>query len=411
MTGAHDPGRGIPRRRLLLGGAAAGLGAAAAIGADLALGGRGRDSGASTSAVEGAETVPFHGAQQAGVTVTPQAHSAFIALDLEAATDRDGLRRLLRLLSDDAARLTAGRPALADSEPELAVAPSRLTITFGFGPELVARAGGSAPAWLAPLPAFPVDRLEARWSDGDLLLEIASDDPLAVAHAARMLLKDARRFARPRWRQDGFRSARGSHPPGTTMRNLFGQVDGTHNPVPGTPDFEDVVLIRDGWLAGGSGLVLRRIRMTLDTWDALDRSGREAAVGRRLADGAPLTGGLEHDEPDFAALGPTGFPVIPAFAHIRRARGVDAPGGPRREERMYRRAYNYDLPPNGDEVSESGLIFAAYQADIARQFIPVQRRLAELDLLNEWTVPIGSAVFAIPPGCAPGGYVGETLLG
>ncbi|SNQ49443.1 hypothetical protein FRACA_3300004 [Frankia canadensis] len=37
--------------------------------------------------------------------------------------------------------------------------------------------------------------------------------------------------------------------------------------------------------------------------------------------------------------------------------------------------------------------------------------LAELDLLNEWVTPIGSAVFAIPPGCAAGGFVGETLLG
>ena len=31
-------------------------------------------------------------------------------------------------------------------------------------------------------------------------------------------------------------------------------------------------------------------------------------------------------------------------------------------------------------------------------------------LLNEWTTPIGSAVFAIPPGCVEGGYIGDTLL-
>ena len=50
------------------------------------------------------------------------------------------------------------------------------------------------------------------------------------------------------------------------------------------------------------------------------------------------------------------------------------------------------------------------QADIDAQFTPIQRRLDELDLLNEWTTPIGSAVFAVPPGCSPGGYIGETLL-
>lgn len=406
--------RGLGRRQFLLGGAAAGLGAAAAIGADLALGGASGRAAATGAgeALHGQDTVPFFGDRQAGVGVVPQAHSAFIALDLVPETDRDGLRRLMRILTDDAARLTAGQSALADSEPELAHTPARLTVTFGFGPGFVARAGGAGPDWLAPLPAFTIDRLEPGWSDGDLLIEVAADDPITIAHAARMLLKDARRFARPRWRQDGFRNARGSQPPGTTMRNLFGQVDGTANPTPGTPDFDEVVTSTAGWLAGGSGLVIRRIRMTLDTWDALDRSGRELSVGRRLADGAPITGGSEHDEPDFAALGPAGFPMIPAFAHIRRARGLDASGHPDGGgERIYRRAYNYDLPPSGAEVSDSGLIFVSYQADVAKQFTPMQERLAELDLLNEWTVPIGSAVFAVPPGCAPGGYIGETLLG
>ena len=47
---------------------------------------------------------------------------------------------------------------------------------------------------------------------------------------------------------------------------------------------------------------------------------------------------------------------------------------------------------------------------MGRQFLPVQARLAASDAMNAWTVPIGSAVFALPPGCAPGGYVGEGLL-
>jgi dye decolorizing peroxidase len=41
----------------------------------------------------------------------------------------------------------------------------------------------------------------------------------------------------------------------------------------------------------------------------------------------------------------------------------------------------------------------------------MQRRLAAGDLLNQWITPIGSAVFAIPPGREPGGYIGEGLLG
>ncbi len=78
---------------------------------------------------------------------------------------------------------------------------------------------------------------------------------------------------------------------------------------------------------------------------------------------------------------------------------------------MYRRAYNYDLPPDGSGRADTGLIFASYQADVDAQFLPVQRRLAERDMLNEWTTPIGSAVFAIPPGCRAGGWIGEHVLG
>ncbi|MFJ4224619.1 Dyp-type peroxidase [Microbacterium sp. NPDC089695] len=401
--GARTRRVGATRRQFLLGGAVAGVGAVAAVGADLALD-LPDPAPAAAPPMNGEGTVPFYGVHQAGIDTAAQAHGVFAALDLHADVDREALVRLLRILTDDAARLTQGRAALADSEPELAQSPAHLTVTFGFGPGLVARAGGATPTWLAPLPAFRVDRLRPEFSDGDLLLQIAGDDPLTVAHATRMLLKDARGFADLRWTQQGFRRAYGTERPGTTMRNLFGQVDGTTNPEPGTADFERVVWAEDGWLAGGTGMVVRRIRMDLDKWDRLDRSGRDASVGRTLANGAPLTGAEEFDEPDFEATTAIGFPVIPQFAHIRRARGDGT-------ERIFRRAYNYDERPTGAGVSESGLIFVSFQADIDRQFTPMQQRLDELDLLNEWTVPIGSAVFAIPPGCREGGFIGESLLG
>ncbi len=151
-------------------------------------------------------------------------------------------------------------------------------------------------------------------------------------------------------------------------------------------------------------MVVRRIRMDLDRWDDLDRGSREQVIGRRLADGAPLTGGTVDTPLDLAAVGPDGLPVIADFAHARRAHATTP------DEVFLRRGYSYDEPSAGDAISDSGLIFCAYQADVGRQFLPVQRRLAELDLLNQWTTPIGSAVFAIPPGCAPGGWVGEGLL-
>lgn len=411
----REPHGGFSRRQLLLGGAAAATaGAATALAADegaRALGAPAREAelaaaeAARESAV-GDAVVPFHGRHQAGIATPPQAHALFIALDLRPEVDADGVRRMLRVLSDDAARLTRGEPALADTEPELAIVPARLTATFGFGAGLVARTGrgAEAPTWLRPLPAFGIDRLRPEWCDGELLLQLGADDPVTLAHAARMLLKDSRSFATVRWSQRGFRRAAGAEASGSTMRNLFGQLDGTVNPRPGDGDFDDLVWCRDGWLAGGTGFVLRRIAMDLDEWDRVDRPGREQSVGRRLDTGAPLTGEREHDEPDFAARTAAGFPVIGEFSHLRRARSDD----PR--ERIFRRGYNYDEAPPGASVSDAGLLFASYQADVDRQFVPLQRRLDELDLLNRWTTPIGSAVFAVPPGCEEGGYVGETLV-
>ncbi len=392
------------RRQFLLGGAVAGVGAAAAIGVDVALARIDETGRRASVPLNGDEIVPFHGVHQAGIDTDAQAHATLIGLDLLDGTDRDGLRRLMVLLTDDASRLTQGEAALADSEPELAVSPARLTVTFGFGPEFVARAKGAGPSWLRPLPAFSVDRLQPEYSDGDLLIQVAADDPLTVAHATRMLLKDSRSFARVRWTQHGFRRAYGSVAPGTTMRNLFGQVDGTTNPKPGTADFDQIVWSDAGWLAGGTSAVVRRIHMDLDKWDRLDRGGREQSVGRNLRNGAPLTGTNEHDEPDFDAKTTIGFPVIPEFSHVRRARSENT------AERIFRRAYNYDGVPAVGAISDSGLLFVSFQADVDLQFTPLQKRMDDLDLLNEWTVPIGSAVFAIPPGCRAGGFIGDTIL-
>lgn len=372
----------------------------------------GQSARVAVSAPVGTDTVPFHGPRQAGVDTPAQAHAVFLAFDLHADTERVRIERMLRLLTDDAARLTGGRATIADTEPELAAAPARLTVTFGFGPELVRRvAPDRAPAWLRPLPAFPqIDRLDPAFSDGDLLVQICGDDRMSVAHARRMLIKATRPFAVERWAQEGFRASRGAHPTGTTMRNLFGQVDGTANPTADTPHLDRVVWgvgaeqvgIRP-WIQDGTSLVIRRIEMLMDTWDELDRPAKEKVIGRTLGTGAPLTGEQERDEPDFQALGPAGFPVIPDVSHLRRAR-MEVP-----EYGMLRRGYNYE-DPRGAIQSGAGLIFAAYQADVDRQFVPVQERLAASDHLNVWTVPVGSAVFAIPPGCPEGGFVGEQLF-
>jgi dye decolorizing peroxidase len=387
---------GVGRRRLLQGGAA---GAAGTLGGWF---GRGLLGDGGPAEAEARRTEPFHGRHQAGIATRPQALTTLVGLDLRPGSGVDDLARLLRVLSDDAARLTAARPALADVAPELATAPSRLTVTLGLGPRVFGEVLQlSPPGAVTPLPAFRTDALLERWGQTDLLVQVGSDDPVTLSHARTVLLRDARTFTTTRWVQDGFQGTRG--PAGTTGRNLMGQVDGTVNPVPGTADFDRLVWIDAGGpLAGGTQLVVRRIAMDLDGWEKVDRPGRELTIGRRLDNGAPLSGRHERDDPDFEATTPLGLPLIDPASHVRRARSDD------RRQRILRRGYNYDGVEDG--VPTAGLLFCSFQADITRQFVPLQQRIADFDRLNRWVSTIGSAVYTVPPGCAPGGYVGDRLL-
>jgi dye decolorizing peroxidase len=393
----------VNRRHLLAGGAAA-----LAAGAALTQCGAARSATAPTGF--GSSVEPFHGPHQAGVATAPQAHALFLALDLRSdgsRSPRDALAAVLRLWTADAARLTQGRPALADTEPELAEQPARLTVTVGLGPTAFDRTGLGRlrPPTATEPPAFRTDRLDPRFCGGDLLLQICADDPVAVSHASRVLLKNVRAMATQRWRQRGFRNAHGADASGGTMRNLMGQLDGTAN-LHDQAAFDR--LVWDGgeaqrWFAGGTVLVLRRVRAEMDTWDELDRNSKELVVGRRLDTGAPLTGRHETDEPDLTATA-GGIPVIPPNSHVALARHRND------GEQFLRRPYNYDDPPPADRTTDSGLLFAAYQRDPATQFVPVQQRLAEGDALNEWTTTVGSATFAVLPGIAEGEYLGQELL-
>ncbi|WP_435300150.1 Dyp-type peroxidase [Timonella sp. A28] len=354
----------------------------------------------------GQETTPFFGVRQAGITTPAQTLVALIAFDVVPDLGKEGARRMLSILTADAARLTQGAPPLADTEPELAYAPAKLTVTVGVGPRFFDRAhiAHQRPSWLQDLPSYRIDRLEDRWNGGDLIVQICGDDEMSVAHTRRVVTRQIRRWATPRWVQRGFKSARGSTPENQTMRNLMGQVDGTANPQEAHHNDFVWCNAESGVWEHGTSMVVRRIAMNLDTWDEVDRVGREDVMGRRLDTGAPLTGTHEFDEPDFDAKTPLGFPVISSYSHVRRARSENT------QEQIFRRAYNYDDEPTDTQLSNSGLVFVSFQADIVRQYMPLQQRLADLDALNEWTTPIGSAVFAIFPGAGEGEYLGQRII-
>lgn len=399
---AASPG---PRRRAIVAGGLGSVGAlglAASVRADRAPSAR---QSAPSELTEAQPVVPALGPRQAGITTTPQTHAMWVGADVRGTrVTRSDAIRLLRVWTEDIVRLTSGRGGLTDQAPELAAGPHRLTITVALGPGFFASADLAPlrPSWLKHLPSFEIDRLDDRWKGGDVVLQLCSDSAVTIAHAHRQLMTGARSLLEPRWIQRGYREP-ANPPTWSAGRNLFGQVDGTVQPaLDGTDD--DLLWVGDGSWRDGSALVLRRIAMNLDTWDALDRDSREVAIGRRLDSGAPLTGTHEQDPPDLAATDETGLPVIDQAAHMRRAM-------PRaRHERFLRRPYTYDDEPGPRAVSNQGLLFAAYCADPLRQFVPVQRRLAELDLLNIWTTPIGSTVAAILPGAREGEYLGQRVL-
>ncbi len=391
------------RRQFLgyLGAAAAGAAASAPLTA-AAVGQEGPEVGPSTPM----STRTPYGDHQSGITEPTQRFVELVALDLLPDTDADALGRLMRLWTGDVVSLMAGRPAPGDTAPELAGPNADLTVTVGWGPRVFDLPGlsGARPAGLQEIPPMRHDRLEDRWSRGDLLLVVGAHDGTSVAHAVRRLVADAAPFAALRWRQSGFWNGFGKDGSPATGRNLFGQVDGSANPSPGTEVFDETVWASEpGWFAGGTTLVLRRIVMDLDEWDTVTRAEQEASIGRRLPDGAPLTGGTEKDDLDLTAF-EDGRPAIALRAHARLAHPQMNNG-----LRIFRKGLNYTAD-GASGRTESGLLFLSFQADIARQFVPMQHRLDMHDALNEWTTATGSAVFAVLPGFREGGWLGDTVL-
>ncbi|TWD83886.1 dye decolorizing peroxidase [Kribbella amoyensis] len=393
-----------PSRRRLFGYAGAAVAGAVVAGGATAAGLRAEGN----DPVEAGQTRDLtpYGDHQPAIAAAPPKHAELVALNLLGGSDRAALGRLMRLWTADIVALTAGRPAPGDTAPELAVPNAALTVTVGFGPRVFTLPGltTAKPPGFAELPVMKHDRLQPGWSGGDLLVLVGADDPVSVVHAVRRLVADAAPFAEPTWRQSGFWNGTGPDGRPVTGRNLFGQVDGTGNPAPGTPDFDATVWAEGPeWFRGGTTLVVRRIMMNLDTWDELTRSEQERAVGRKLSTGAPLTGTAEHDDLDLDARDADGRLVIAGNAHSRLSHPSENDG-----RRIFRKGLNYVRDTGA--VRESGLVFLSYQADVSGQFLPLLARLDAADALNEWTTTIGSAVFAIPPGFREGGWLAESLL-
>ncbi|WP_442813417.1 iron uptake transporter deferrochelatase/peroxidase subunit [Streptomyces sp. NBC_01754] len=414
---APGTGDGVSRRRLIGGAGAAGaaglvLGAAGGAGGYAAT----RDEEPAALTTIGSTEAMFHGKHQPGILTPLQSRGHLIAFDLAPGAGRREAAALMRRWSAVAERLMAGRPSGGGAGDDTGVAldagPSSLTVTFGFGrtffdrTDLVAR----RPAGLDPLPAFSSDHLDAKRSGGDLWVQIGADDALVAFHALRAVQKEAGTTARVRWQMNGFNRTPGATARPMTARNLMGQVDGTGNPKPEESDFEQRIFVQAGeaahaWLEGGSYAVVRRIRMLLDDWEKLGVDRQERVIGRRKADGSPLSGGTETTEMDLDKAGPDGRLLIPDNAHAR----ISSPGK-NGGAAMLRRPFSYHDGLSDDGTPDAGLLFICWQADPFRGFVPVQRKLDRGDALSPFIRHEASGLFAVPGGTAPGEYVGQRLL-
>ena len=449
---------------LLAGGAALGTGLASPLGRAPA-----GSVNPAASAVAGSSmadgTVPFFGAHQAGIETPQQIHTVFASFDLTARSAAE-LVSLLQDWTRAAARLTAGQPveplsgtagrAPEDSGETVGLGARRLTLTFGFGPGLFELDGrdryGLArqrPPELADLPVFAGDQLDPARSGGDLCIQACADDSFVAFHAIRQLARMASAddaamgyggkragatvatgahagTARLRWIQTGFLP---DSPAGETPRNLLGFKDGTQNPgsrhmaeksggkLSGNGTFDDVVWVDQGpdWMRGGSYMVARRIRLSLEHWDRTELDFQEQVIGRRKASGAPLTGHHEYDPIDLDATDADGNPLIAENAHVRLGAASQSDGA-----RIMRRTYSYNdglsmvaerWPPwrQGLEY-DAGLLFVAYQKDPRAGFTRMFDRMSKLDLLNQYATHVASGLFACPGGVASGEFIGQKLF-
>jgi len=406
----------LSRRRLL---GMVGAGTAGVLAAGAAGGVIGHAAAVDTASASGPapdDAVPFHGRHQAGIVTPAQDRLHFVAFDV-TTDSRDELVGMLKAWTEAARRMTAGRDAGPvgavdgnryappdDTGEAIGLPASGLTLTIGFGPTLFAATDGSdrfglaprRPAPLAELPSFPGDQLEPARSGGDICIQACANDPQVAVHAVRNLVRLGVGVVSVRWSQLGFGRTSSTSTGQATPRNLFGFKDGTNNLKAENETALDRFVWVGGsdsgadWLAGGSYLVARRIRMLIEPWDTATLDEQQRTIGRTKGVGAPL-GQREEFDPVDVSKTIDGQPAVPPTSHVFLANPAHS------KTAILRRGYSFVDGSDGLGRLDAGLFFIAYQRDPGAGFVQVQRNLRS-DAMNEYIRHTSSAVFACPPG-------------
>lgn len=425
---AAEQTAGFSRRKLF---GAAGVTAAVvgAAGAG-ALAGRASAAGIPHGALQG--PVPFRGDRQAGIITEAQDRMHFCAFDV-TTDSREDVVALLKQWTQMAERMTRGEETEvggavdgnpyappSDTGEALGLPASQLTLTIGFGPSFFLKDGkdrfgiaDQRPAELKNLPKFPNETMDPARSGGDICVQACANDPQVAVHAIRNLARVGFGTVAVRYSQLGFGRTSSTTREQATPRNLFGFKDGTNNiKADETELLDKQVWVADGdgpaWLAGGTYLLTRRIRMRIENWDRTTLLEQERVIGRQKGTGAPNGLTDEFDEIDFEITDGKGVPKVDVDAHVRLVSPQNLGG-----IEILRRGYNFTDGSDGFGHLDAGLFFIAFVRSPEKQFIPMLGEMSRKDAMNEYITHTGTGIFACPPGLRDGdtsAYWGSTLF-
>lgn len=199
----------------------------------------------------------------------------------------------------------------------------------------------------------------------------------------------------------------------------MGFKDGNTN----VPSIDPVVMNKMVWvgaegprgMSGGSYMVIRPMRISVEHWDDMKTSFQEETVGRHKPSGAPIGKQHEFDALDLEATDKDGNPRTAENAHVAIAAAESNDGA-----QVLRRAFSYDngiskiaerWPPWRQRMtSDAGLLFQRYQRDARTGFTKLCTKMAQIDMLHQFTTHVASGLFACPPDAKSGEFIGQQLF-
>lgn len=371
----------------------------------------------------------FRGEHQAGI-LTPAQDNLYVAAFDVKTTKLEELRELISAWTVAAEQMCNGELVGGEPDANPQMPPrdtgeawgypvSGLTITFGVGRSLFEDAEGNDRFGLASkmptilregMPSFRGDQLREADSDGDLLIQVCSDDAQVSVHAIRNLTRIAFGTATMRWSQIGYGRTSSTSTEQETPRNLFGFKDGTNNikSQDASTELAEHLWVQPGdddaafWMEGGTYFVARKIHMFSEIWDRIRLVEQEEVMGRDKRYGAPLSVTAptsskdEFTAVDYAATNAEGQLLVPSDSHIAVVSPEQNSG-----RRMLRRGYNYTEGNDSLGRLQTGLFFIAFVRDPRTNFYPILDKMTRSDALQEYLQHRSAALFAVPRGVAP----------